>query len=93
VDSREIAEYHGFLQRGGQKPATINRRFIALRRFFAWAKKQDQAPGSPFELLEEVRVPMGEGHLSHAGGYSDWISPDKLVEAMLLAQLPGRKRA
>jgi integrase/recombinase XerC len=56
VDSRDIVEYRGYLLRGGAKPATINRRLIALRRFFAWAKQQGLTAGSPFEVLETVLV-------------------------------------
>jgi site-specific recombinase XerD len=56
VDSRDIIEYRGYLLRGGAKPATVNRRLIALRRFFQWAKQQGLAASSPFEILEKVLV-------------------------------------
>jgi integrase/recombinase XerC len=56
VDPREVTEYRGWLQRKRYAPATVNRRLIALRRFFDWARKQGRAPSSPFELLEGVRV-------------------------------------
>lgn len=56
VDPREITEYRGWLQRKGYAPATVNRRLIALRRFFDWARKQGRTSASPFELLEGVRV-------------------------------------
>jgi integrase/recombinase XerC len=56
VDPREVTEYRGWLQRKGYAPATVNRRLIALRRFFDWAKQQGRAAGSPFDLLEGVRV-------------------------------------
>jgi site-specific recombinase XerD len=56
VDSRDITEYRGYLLHGGAKPATVNRRLIALRRFFTWAKQQKLCTSSPFEILERVLV-------------------------------------
>jgi integrase/recombinase XerC len=56
VTSPDIQEYRGHLVRGGLKPATVNRRLIALRRFFVWAKGQQQITDSPFEVLEKVLV-------------------------------------
>lgn len=56
VDSRDIREYKGYLLRQGRQASTINRRLIALSRFFGWAKKQGLAPDSPFEVLETVLV-------------------------------------
>ena len=56
VDSRDIQEYRGYLVRKGLKPATINRRLKALRRFFTWAKQEGLASESPFEVLERVMV-------------------------------------
>ena len=38
------------------KPATINRRLIALDRFFHWAKRTKQVQDNPFEVLETVLV-------------------------------------
>jgi site-specific recombinase XerD len=43
VDPRDIQEYKGYLIQKGLKPATINRRLIALRRFFRWAKQEGLA--------------------------------------------------
>lgn len=56
VDPREIPDYRSYCIHNDAKPASINRRLIALRRFFAWAKKQGQIPDSPFESLENVLV-------------------------------------
>ena len=56
VDPREIQEYRGYLMRHGLAPATINRRLIALKGFFRWAKREGVAPESPFEAIERVLV-------------------------------------
>lgn len=56
VDPREMTDYRGFLLQRDKKPATVNRRLIALRRFFLWAKRTGQANSSPFEILENVQV-------------------------------------
>jgi site-specific recombinase XerD len=36
------------------KPATINRRLIALGRFFRWAKQEGLVGDNPFEILKQV---------------------------------------
>lgn len=56
VDARDIVEYRGALNRAGRKPATINRRLKALRRFFQWASQKALVASSPFEVLEKVFV-------------------------------------
>lgn len=56
VDPKDITEYRGFVLRNGGVPATVNRRLIALRRFFAWAQKQGHTAYSPFKVLESVRA-------------------------------------
>jgi integrase/recombinase XerC len=56
VDPREITDYRGYLLQRGSSPATVNRRLVALRRFFLWAKKQGVMNDSPFEMLEKVHV-------------------------------------
>jgi site-specific recombinase XerD len=56
VTSPDIQEYRGYLVTNGSKPATVNRRLIALRRFFAWLKRERQITDSPFEILEKVLV-------------------------------------
>ena len=61
VTSPDIQEYRGYLVRGGSKPATVNRRLIAQRRFFVWAKQQQQVTDSPFEVLEKVLVKEQKG--------------------------------
>jgi len=40
----------------GRAPATINRRLIALRGFFRWAKRKGLAEESPFEVIEKILV-------------------------------------
>jgi site-specific recombinase XerD len=54
VDPRDIQEYKGYLIQKGWNPATINRRLIALGRFFCWAKQEDLVEDNPFEVLEQV---------------------------------------
>ncbi len=61
VDSRDIQEYRGYLVQRGLKPATVNRRLIALRRFFQWAKQEGLVDDSPFEVLETVLVKEQKG--------------------------------
>ena len=56
VDPREITDYRGFMLQRDSKPATVNRRLIALRRFFRWAIRDGHATSSPFEILENVHV-------------------------------------
>jgi site-specific recombinase XerD len=56
VDPRDIQEYRGYLVRQRKTPATVNRRLIALRRFFRWAKQAGTIADSPFEVLERVLV-------------------------------------
>ena len=56
LDPREVQEYKGYLVRRGLKPSTINRRLIALRRFFRWAKQEGLVGESPFDVLEKVLV-------------------------------------
>ena len=56
VDPREITDYRGYLLQRGSSPATVNRRLVSLRRYFLWAKKRGMISGTPFEMLERVRV-------------------------------------
>jgi len=56
VDPGEIREYRGYLLSRGRKPATVNRRLIALRGFFRWAKQSGLARENPFEGMEKVLV-------------------------------------
>jgi site-specific recombinase XerD len=54
VDPRDIQEYKSYLIQKGLKSATINRRLIALHRFFRWAKREGLVGDNPFEVLEQV---------------------------------------
>ena len=56
VDSAELVDYRSWLLRTKKKPKTINRRLVALQRFFGWAKQKGHCSENPFELLEGVRV-------------------------------------
>jgi site-specific recombinase XerD len=56
IDPRDIQDYKGHLMVRGRAPATINRRLIALRGFFRWAKQEGLAGGNPFEIIEKVLV-------------------------------------
>ncbi|MFQ5796732.1 MAG: tyrosine-type recombinase/integrase [Candidatus Bipolaricaulia bacterium] len=56
MDPRDIQDFKGYLVRKGLKPATINRRLKALRRFFAWAKQRGLAEDSPYDILESFLV-------------------------------------
>jgi site-specific recombinase XerD len=51
---RDIQEVKGCLIQKGLNPATINRRLIALSRFFRWAKQEGLIGDNPFEVLEQV---------------------------------------
>jgi site-specific recombinase XerD len=56
VDPRDIQDYQSNLLRRGLTPATINRRLIALRRFFAWARREGLILEDPFEAIERLLV-------------------------------------
>jgi len=61
VNPREIADYRSYLLTRGKKPATVNRRLVALQRFYKWAQRQGYATENPFEVLEGVRVKQQKG--------------------------------
>jgi site-specific recombinase XerD len=61
VGPRDIAEYRSYLLTRGKKPATVNRRLVALQRFYKWAQKQGHTNNNPFESLEGVRVKQQQG--------------------------------
>jgi site-specific recombinase XerD len=61
VGPRDITAYRSFLLTRGKKPATVNRRLVALQRFYKWAQQQGHATHSPFEVLESVRVKQQQG--------------------------------
>ena len=61
VDSTEIIEYRGYLLQKGRRPKTINRRLVALRRYFNWAKQNKLCLDNPFDILEGYRVREQKG--------------------------------
>jgi len=61
VDSRDIQEYKRYLMRQRLTPATINRRLIALRGFFRWAKQEGLAEENPFDVIEKVLIKQQQG--------------------------------
>lgn len=57
----DIRDYRAYMRTVKHlKPTTINRRLIALSRFFRWAVSQGQVVDNPFEALENftLRVPQ-----------------------------------
>jgi integrase/recombinase XerD len=56
VDPRDHREYRGYLVSPGQAPTTINRRLIAMRRFFQWAERERMIVDCPFQILETILV-------------------------------------
>src|SRR5215210_6779004 len=54
IGPRDITNYRSYLLTHGKKPATINRRLVALQRFYQWAQHQAQITNNPFELLEGI---------------------------------------
>lgn len=61
VDSTEVIEYRRYLLQKGRRPKTINRRLVALRRYFKWAKQNSLCPDNPFDILEGYRVNEQKG--------------------------------
>ena len=61
IGPRDIGEYRSYLLTHGKKPATVNRRLVALQRFYKWAQRQGHATNNPFEALEGFRVKQQEG--------------------------------
>ena len=61
VDSTEIIEYRRYLLQKGRRPKTINRRLVALRRYFKWAKQSRLCLDNPFDILEGYRVNEQKG--------------------------------
>jgi site-specific recombinase XerD len=56
VTPTDVRDYRGYLQTvAGAKPATVNRRFAALRRFFLWAKALKLVSELPTEGVKGVR--------------------------------------
>jgi integrase/recombinase XerC len=52
ADPRDIRDYQGDMVRKGLKPATINRRLNAMRRFYRWAVRKGLASDTPFDGLK-----------------------------------------
>ena len=50
IDPRDIRDYKGYLMTRGRAPATINRRLIALCRFFHRAKQGGSLPTALLKL-------------------------------------------
>jgi len=61
ITPRDVIEYRAYLVRLGRKPTTINRRLVALRRFFDWAHRQEHTTDSPFDVLENYRIKQQQG--------------------------------
>lgn len=56
IGPRDIGEYRSYLLTRGKKPATVNRRLVALQRFYQWSQKHGHATNNPFEALEGFRI-------------------------------------
>jgi site-specific recombinase XerD len=56
VARTDIQEYKESLVHRGLSPATINRRLIALRGFFRWARQEGLAQEDPFEAVRQILV-------------------------------------
>src|SRR5256885_7670693 len=61
IGPRDIAAYRSSMLTRGKKPATVNRRLVALQRFYKWAQKQGYTTNTPFEHLEGVRIKQQQG--------------------------------
>ena len=61
VTTLDLAEYRGWLQRSGKKPASVNRALAAIRAFFDYARDAGLVEASPAVKLrrvgEEPRAP------------------------------------
>ena len=86
VDPRDITEYRGYLLRGGTQSATVNRRLIAIRRFFQWAKQQGHTGENPFEVLEKVRVAQQRDTAPR------WLTPKEQLALLRAVRAKGRRR-
>jgi integrase/recombinase XerC len=86
VVSPDIVEYRGYLQRQGRKPATINRRLNALRKFFLWAKREQLANDTPFDILENVFVKV-QKDVSPG-----WLDPNEQLALIRAVRDKGNRR-
>ena len=54
-----LRDYRSYMQATkGLKPTTINRRVIALNRFFRWALRTELIADNPFEVMETFSLPV-----------------------------------
>jgi site-specific recombinase XerD len=83
IGPRDIAEYRSYQLTRGKKPATVNRRLVALQRFYQWAQKQGHTTNNPFESLEGVRVKQQQGIAPK------WLDPHQQM-ALLRAVRKGK---
>jgi site-specific recombinase XerD len=81
IGPRDIAEYRSYQLTRGKRPATVNRRLVALQRFYKWAQKHGQATNNPFEALEGFRIKQQQG-----------IAPKWLDEHQQMALLRAVRR-
>jgi integrase/recombinase XerC len=86
VVSPDIVEYRGYLQRQGRKPATINRRLNALRKFFLWAKREQLATDTPFDILENVFVKVQQDVSP------GWLDPNEQLTLVRAVRDKGNRR-
>ncbi len=61
IASTDIIDFRRYQLRRGRKPKTINRRLVALQRYFKWAKQQQLCQDNPFDILEGHRVKEQHG--------------------------------
>jgi site-specific recombinase XerD len=80
---RDITAYRSYLMTRGKKPATVNRRLVALQRFYTWAQRQQHVTESPFAVLEGVRVKQQQGIAPK------WLDPKQQL-ALLRAVRKGK---
>jgi site-specific recombinase XerD len=83
IGPHDIAEYRSYLLTRRKKPATVNRRLVALQRFYKWVQKQGHTSNNPFEVLEGVRVRQQQGIAPK------WLDPNQQM-ALLRAVRKGK---
>lgn len=86
IDPREIQEYKGYLIRQGKTPATINRRLIALRGFFCWAKQGGLAVDNPFDVIEKVLMKQQQDTAPR------WLDHKEQLALLRAVRRGGKKR-
>jgi site-specific recombinase XerD len=93
IGPRDIAEYRSYLLTRGKKPATVNRRLVALQRFYKWALKQGHTTNNPFEVLEGVRVKQQQGYRPQVVGFTSTDGPLARRAQRQKSARPGADRA